>query len=145
MNTEEKQLVIRFTTRKIGKQRRPVEIAYFYSTSGVKVFESRCEPGVIFSFLERIGFEARRSKKGKTIYLEGSRGEEVFRKLVILAGCRQSLKKQLKILDVAEEVAGLGEFEAIFWYSKMIEEHERKGFWGVCRVARAFRILHRID
>ena len=141
----EKRIILRFSTRRIGKHGKSVEVVHFYSPPGGKVFHARCERGVISSFLERINGAARRSRTGKTIYLEGARAEELFRKLIILAGCRQCVRATSKILEVAEVVAGLGEFETIFWYSKMIEEYEKKGFWGVCRVAKAFRVLHRID
>ena len=141
----EKRVVLRFSIRSIGKHRKPVEVVHFYSSTSGKVFHARCEQGVISSFLERINGAVRRSKTGKTIYLEGARAEELFRKLIILAGCRQCVRATSKILEIAEVVAGLGEFETIFWYSKMIEGYEKKGYWGVCRVAKAFRVLHRID
>jgi len=141
----EKRIILRFSSRRIGKHAKPIEVVHFYSPTGGKVFQARCERGVISSFLERINGAVRRSKTGKTIYLEGPRAEEFFRKLIILAGCRQCVRATSKILEVAEVVAGLGEFETIFWYSKMIEEYEKKGYWGVCRVAKAFRVIHRID
>ena len=141
----EKRVVLRFSIRSIGKHRKPVEVVHFYSSTSGKVFHARCEQGVISSFLERINGVARRSRTGKTIYLEGAKAEELFRKLIILAGCRQCTRSQSKIPEIAEVVASLGEFETIFWYSKILEEHEKRGFWGVCRVAKAFRVLYRVD
>jgi hypothetical protein len=141
----EKRIVLRFSARRVGERRKLVEVVHFYSLTGGKVFYARCERGVISSFLERINGVARRSRTGKTIYLEGARAEELFRKLIILTGCRQCTRSPSKIPEIAEVVAGLGEFETIFWYSKMLVEYEKKGFWGVCRVAKAFRVLHRID
>jgi len=138
-------ITIRFTTRKMRKTGRRVEVANFYSSTSSRIFHARCERGVISGFLERINAPVRRSKTGKTIYLEGERAEELLRKLVILAGCRQSIKVASKMLEVAGVVASFGEFETIFWYSKMIEGYEKRGFWGVCRVARAFRTLYRTD
>lgn len=140
-----RELVLRFSTRRKGYHGKPVEIVHFYSPVGGKVFHARCERGVILSFLERVNESVRKSKTGKTIYLEGSGAEGLFRKLIILAGCKQCTRATSKILEVMEAVAGLGEFETIFWYSNMIKEYERSGYWGVCRVARAFRILYRID
>lgn len=145
MDENRKRLALRFTTRKIGKHRKPVEVVHFYSSTSGKIFHAHCERGVISSFLERMNGAVRRSRTGKTIYLEGARAEEILRKLVILAGCRQCTRYQSKILEIAEAVAGLGEFETIFWYSKILEEYEKKGFWWVCRVAKAFRVLYRID
>lgn len=145
MNESGKYLILRFSTKKARNYEKPVEVVYFYSTAGVKVFQARCERGVISSFLERINENVRQSKTGKTIYLEGAQAESLFRKLIILAGCRQCSKVSSKILEIAGVIVGLGEFETIFWYSKMIEEYEKRGFWGVCRVAKAFKVLHRID
>jgi len=140
-----RQAVLRFYVRRRGAQAKPVETVHFYSPRGGKIFHAICERGVITGFLERVGVDVMRSKTGKTIYLEGDRSEELFRKLIILAGCRQCVKAPSKVLDIAGVVAGLGEFETLFWYTKVIEGYERRGFWGVCRVAKAFRVLYGID
>ncbi len=145
MDESEKRIVLRFSIRRVGKHRKPVEVVHFYSSAIGKVFHARCEHGVISSFLERMNGVVGRSRTGKTLYLEGARAEEFLRKLIILAGCRQCLRVTSKVPEVVEAVAALGEFETIFWYSKMIEEYEKKKFIGVCRVAKAFRILHKID
>ncbi len=145
MSESEKYLIIRFSTRRAGSRRKSVEIAHFYTATGVKVFQARCEPEVISSFLERIGWNVKRSSSGKTMYLEGAQAEDLFRKLVILAGCRQCSRVSSKILSIADAIVDLGEIETFFWYNKMVEEYERKGFWGVCRVAKAFKVLYRID
>lgn len=141
----EKRVVLRFSTRRIGRQKKPVEVVHFYSSANSKVFHARCERGVISSFLERMGGVVSRSRTGKTMYLAGARAEGLFRKLIILAACRQCTRSQLKIPEIAEAVASLGEFETIFWYSRILEEYDERGFWGVCRAAKAFRILYRID
>ncbi len=145
VDESKKRVVLRFSIRKTEKHRKPIEVAHFYGSAGGKVFHAHCEHGVISSFLERMNGAVSRSRTGKTIYLEGAKSEELLRKLIILAGCRQCLKASSKISEVAEAIAGLGEFEAIFWYSKILEEYEKRGFWGVCRVAKAFRVLHGID
>ena len=145
METAEKRIILRFTSKKVGKYGKPVDVVHFYSSRSGRVFHARCERGVVSSFLQRINGAARQSRTGKTIYLEGARAEELFRKLVILTGCRQCTRSRSKIPEIAEVVAGLGEFETIFWYSKILEEYEKRGFWGVCRVAKAFRVLYRID
>lgn len=138
-------LILRFTTRKIGKHGRPMEIAHFYIFGGGKLFSARCEHGIVTSFLERSNITIRRSRTGKTIYFENAESEEIFRKLVIFSGIRQCTRSPSKIVDIIEATSSLGEFETVFWYSKMIEEYEKRGFWGVCRVAKAFRTLYRID
>ena len=140
-----KRVVIRFSTRRITGSRRHVEVAHFYGPSGARVFHARCERGVIVGFLERVGGAVSRSRTGKTIYVDGARAEDLLRRLVILAGSRQCVRKPSKVRDVAEVVAGLGEFEAIFWYSKILDEYEKRGYWGVCRVAKSLRVLYRVD
>lgn len=145
MGVSGKLVVLRFFTRRIGKHRRPVDVVHFHSSTSGKVFHARCERGVVSSFLERLDSTTRRGRTGKTIYLEGARAEELFRRLIILAGCRECTQSQSKIPEIVEVVAGLGEFETIFWYSKILEEYERRGFWGVCRVAKSFRVLYRVD
>jgi len=140
-----KRIILRFLTRKTGKAGKPAEFIYFYSEPGGRIFHARCERGVISSFLERLGEVVGRSRTGKTLYLEGARAEDIARRLIILAACRQCMKKSSRILDVAEALMGISEFEAIFWHSKILDEYEKKGYWGVCRVARAFRVIHRID
>jgi len=139
------RVVLRFYTRRVGKRAKPVEVVHFYSPRGGRVFHAICERGVVTGFLERVGAGAARSRTGKALYLEGDGSERLFRKLVILAGCRQCVRASSKVLDIARVVAGLGEFETLFWYTRMIEGYEKRGFWGVCRVARAFRALYGID
>ena len=145
MESSERSLVLKFTFKKLRKRGNRVEVAHFYSSSGSKVFHARCERGVISSFIERVNGKVKQSKTGKTIYLGGSRAEDIFRRLIILAGCRQCVRNEAKITELAEAIAGLGEFETIFWYNKMLEEYENRGYWGVCRVAKAFRVLYRVD
>lgn len=147
MTVEEggRKTILRFSTRRAGGRDRPAEVVHFYGPAGGKVFHARCERGVVSSFLERANGRAERSRTGRTLYLGGGRGEELFRKLIILAGCRQCVRSPSKALEVAEAVLDLGVFETIFWYNKMVEEYERESTLGVCRVARAFRILYGID
>lgn len=144
MEASEKRVVLRFSTRRVG-HRKPVGVIHFYSSTSGKVFHARCERGVVLSFLERVNGVAKWSRTGKTMYLDATGAEELLRKLIILAGCRQCTRSHSKIPEIAEAVASLGEFETIFWYSKILEEYEKGGFWGVCRVAKAFRVLHRVD
>jgi len=145
LEDKSKRAILRFYTRRSGRNGKPMDIVHFYSPAGGKVFHARCERGIITGFLRRVNGSVRLSKTGKTLYLEGDRAEDILRRLAILAGSRQCVRSNVKIAGIAETVASLGEFETIFWYSKIIEEYERRGFWGVCRVAKAFRILHGID
>jgi len=141
----ERRRSLRFSMRKVGKYGRLMEVSHFYSPGGGKVFHAYCGRGVVSSFLKRMGKDVKKSRSGKTIYLEGNGAENAFMKLIILAGVRQCIRTNAKAHGIAEIVAGLGEFETIFWYSKMIEGYEKRGYWGVCRIARAFRAVYGID
>ena len=138
----ERPAMIRFTVRR--SKRGPVEVAHVYRPGGGKIFQARIERSTLTAFLDRLGVEYSRSKTGKTIYLTGRDPEDTLRKLVVFAGCRQCVRSQAKVLDLAQAVAGMGELETIFWFSKMLEAYEARGFWGACRVARAVRALHGI-
>ncbi len=140
-----KHITIRFTKRRRGKDKRYSEITHFYHSISGRIFHAKCEQGIIISFLERFGNRVHRSKSGKTIHVEGDIAEDILKRLVILAGNRQCLRRPTKIPDIADVVISLGEFETMFWYSKIIEEYEKHGYWGVCRVVKAFRILYRIS
>lgn len=144
METAARSVLLKFTTRKMGS-RGSAEVVHFYGPSRGRVFHARCDRGFLNSFLERVGAEFEVSKTGRTIYIEGSKAEEVFRRLVILAGSRQCIKSSLKAADIASAVVALGEFETIFWFSKLLEEYEKSGYRGVCRVSKSFRVMYRVD
>ena len=137
---------LRFRWRKTGKSGSLAEYVYFYERMpGSRVFHARCKKRVINSFINRLNGHVRRSKSGKTIYIEGNGAEDLFRRSMILAGCSQYTRSETKVAEIVGVVAGLGEFETLFWYSKMVEAYEKEGYWGVCRVARAFRTLYEVD
>lgn len=145
------RVAIRFTRRR-GRDGRMHEFMYIYNAGNTRIFHARCEHGVISSFLERINCglditdcEIGRSRSGRTIYIAGRRAKDLMMRVAIVAGVRQCTRSPSKVHDALDIVAGLGEFETIFWYSRVLEEYERRGFWGVCRAARAFRVLYRID
>jgi len=137
---------IRFRWRKTGKPGNPVEYVYFYERlPGSRIFRARCKKGVINSFINRVNGHVRRSRSGKTIYIEGRRADDLFRRSMILAGCSQCTRSETKLAEIVGVIARLGEFETLFWYSKMIKAYEEKGHRGVCRVVRAFKTLYEID
>jgi len=141
----DKQIILRFLTRKSERRGISREIVYFYNSSWGKMFHALCERGVISSFLERVGAKVRKSRTGKTLYLDGSSSEDIARRLIILAANRQCVKEASRIPDLANALTNISELEAVFWYSRIIDEYERNGYWGVCRVARAFRVIYRIN
>ncbi|MBE9390829.1 hypothetical protein IOK49_01850 [Fervidicoccus fontis] len=137
-------VAIRFSVRR--RDGEAYDVIHIFNGSRDKVFSARCERGLVSSFLERLeGLSIRRSSSGKTLYLDGEGALGAMRRLVILAGCRQCTKSARKAIDLAEAVLSIGEYELIFWSSKMLEAYEFRGFWDVCRTARAFRVLYRID
>jgi len=145
-----KTYVLRFTTRK-RKSGGPVEAVHMYDRTGSRVFHARCSRSALMNFIERLissntfNAQVERSRSGKTLGLVGNGAEDLFRRIAVFAGVAQCTRSSSKILDAADVLAGLGEFEAVFWYTKILGEYERRGFWGVCRVARSFRTLYGID
>jgi len=145
-----KTYVLRFTTRK-KRSRDSVEAVYMYDHTGSRVFHAYCSRSALTNFIERLissnmfNAQIERSRSGKTLRLVGSGAEDVFRRVAVFAGVAQCTRSSSKIIDAADIIAGLGEFEAVFWYTKILGEFERRGFWGVCRVAKSFRTLYRID
>ena len=137
---------LQFRWKKAGKSGRMAEYVYFYERMpGSRVFHARCKKGVIINFINRVNGHIRRSKSGKTIYIEGNGAEDLFRRLAIIAGCSQCTRSEIKVAEIIGVVAGLGELETLFWYSKMVETYEKNSYWGVCRVARAFKTLYEVD
>lgn len=135
------QKFIRFLTRR--------NAVYFYSASRSALFKARCERDSVLRFIEVASGSVRPgtlrlSKSGMTIYLQGQDADHLFRKALIYAAFRQCPGSLQRAQPLMYAVAGLGELESIFWYSKVLEAHEREGYWGVCRVARSFRDLYRV-
>ena len=137
---------LRFRWKKVKGSGGVAEYVYFYERMpGSSVFRARCEKGVITSFISRVNGHVRRSRSGKTIYIDGNGAEDLYRRLMILAGCRQCVRSETRVAEIAGVVARLGEFETLFWYSRMVEAYEKEGYRGVCRVVRAFRTLYEVD
>jgi len=132
-----------FTLRRRGRSGRRSEVAHFYGPTGGKIFEAYTERALLRGLLSLVNGHSNyvRLTRGGII-LEGARGEDLFHKLIIMAGVRQCVQQQDQLPALADAIAKLGAFETLFWYSKIVEAYERMGYWGVCRVARAFRILH---
>jgi hypothetical protein len=70
-------------------------------------------------------------------------GEGVYKRLLVYAAVRQTLRSRAKARELEEVVRGLDEYELHFWYSKFLEAAER-GRLALYRPARAFKVLHRL-
>ncbi len=138
-------IVIRFTKRGVDRPGGPYEVVHIYLRGIGKIFHARCEKSLVANMLEVLNGGVERSSTGKTFYLTGARAESVLRRLVVMMGCRQCVRDGSKILHIMEAVWEMDEYEALFWYSRMLDAYMERGLPGVCRVAKAFRLLHGID
>ncbi|MDK6028878.1 hypothetical protein QPL79_05835 [Ignisphaera sp. 4213-co] len=149
LNNQTEAVVARylvFRSRRVGKKyRRSVEVVQIYFSEPRKgldpIFEARVGKEYIKSFLDSLS-APQRVVGDSVIVVEGRDPDAYIRRLVIYAGTRQFMVSSSPRL--VEVVSKLGELESIFWYSKFVDAYERNGYWGVYRVAKAFRTLHRL-
>ena len=137
---------IRFSTKTVGrKYRRKVPLALFFLTPREPrkrtkpLFEARVGRDLLLNALNKLRIEYR--DHGKLITIKG---EPSFQRLIVYAGVRQFLTDDQSGADLLDIMAQLGEVETLFWATKFVEAYEYSGYWGVYRVAKAFRILHRL-
>ena len=81
-----------------------------------------------------------RNVKGRSLRV----GESAYKRLLVYAVVRQTLRSRVKSRELEEVVKGLDEYELHFWYSKFLEVAER-GRRALLRPAKAFKVLHRLD
>jgi hypothetical protein len=138
--------MLRISIRVVKRRGRRIEKAYFYNSPRSSIFNAKCGKDRIHSFIEMLGKSYRWSRSGRTLYIDGEDpdAKNTFKILLIFSAITQCTRETSKIPWIAEAVAKLGEFATLFWYSRFVEEYEERGFWGVCRAAKAFRILYRI-
>ena len=119
--------------------------ATFYGPYGVEELKARCEKNLIIKLLD--GINANYRIIGNRIVISGPQvdAETAFRKALLLAAVRECTRSPSKVYMVLNAVKGLDFYSLLFWVSKVIRAYENAGRSGVCRVARAFRILYGID
>ncbi|MEM1982522.1 MAG: hypothetical protein QXZ63_02525 [Sulfolobales archaeon] len=139
------QRYVVFTSKLVGrKSRRRVDVSYMYLSEPVRgsnpIFEARVGKDYVKAFLS--GIAAPYNLIGEDILvLEGEDPDTYLRRLVVYSGVRQHINNSV---DLAGTVQGLNEVEVLFWYSRFLEAYEEVGYWGVYRVAKAFRLLYRV-
>jgi hypothetical protein len=112
------------------------------------VIKGRCDKWMVINLLDQLNwlsFSFRATKTDNAIYISGSDAKVVMRYVAILVGFMHCTKDPYKYVDLMYEVAGLSEYESIFWFSRLVDLYERKGRQSICRAAKAFRILYKVD
>ena len=71
-------------------------------------------------------------------------GESAYKRLLVYAAVRQTLRSRVKARELEGVVRSLDEYELHFWCSKLLEA-AGKGRLALYRPARAFKVLHRLD
>ena len=136
-----------FTRRRVGD--KMVSVAHVYDGEGRKVFVAQCERHLLVEFIERMkmcGYiRSWLSRSGNTIYIDGENARYAVRKIVIFLANAMCVKDQALLTDLMSVIHNLGMVEEFFWYAKIHEALEEDGYRGVCRVAKAFRVLHKLE
>jgi hypothetical protein len=111
-----------------------------------EMIKGRCHRGAVKDLLKRLDeFSFRVTESTNTIYISGSDSKVVMRYVAILVGCMHCTKNPYKYEDLIYAVENLGSCEVLLWFTRMAEMYELKGYQGICRVAKAFKILYRVD
>jgi len=71
--------------------------------------------------------------------------ERLVKKLVIFCSACQCARNRRTLRRTRELIPDLSYFEDMFWYTKIIENFEKGGYWKVCRVITSFRKLYGLD
>ncbi|WP_157058707.1 hypothetical protein [Ignicoccus islandicus] len=127
--------------RKKRSKGRVHEYAYFNGFLRLK-----CDWKYLLSNLDTLSKEigVYYESNGTKILLYGD-VDRLVKKLVITCSVRQCTKSLRAIEKARDIVWELNYFEDTFWYSKIVENFERGGFWSVCRVVSSFRKLYKLD
>jgi len=139
--------LIIFGKKRVGSKRyrRSIEVARFFIGTGYTpkarpAFESRVSRDILVNALERfnINFNSR-GRRIIELYNEAD-----FRRAVVFAGVRQILASSSSASDWIDIVRAMNDLEVLLWYTKFTYHHERTGYWGVYRVAKAIRTLYKL-
>lgn len=141
------QRFVVFTHKTIGKKvKRVAPIARFYysiplSSREKPVFEARVKRDEVIAFVVRLNTPYKLEER--VMVIEGNDVDNVFRRLIIYAGIRQFVSEE-GVSEVLETVLSMGEVESLYWFTRFTEFYRRGGYWYVCRVSKAIRILYRL-
>jgi len=129
---------VSYTERRARRGGEPLQVCHFYPfTYSLKPeLSAVCPWSELVLLAEALGVRAR----NRSLRV----GESVYKRLLVYAAVRQTLRSRARVGELEEVVRGLDEYELHFWYSKFLEAAER-GRLALFRPARAFKVLHRLD
>jgi hypothetical protein len=132
---------VSYTERRVKRRNgfEVVQVCHFYpfTYSQRPELSAACPWSELVLLAESLG---ERSVKGRSLRVS----EGVYKRLLVYAAVRQTLRSRARARELEEVVKGLDEYELHFWYSKLLEAAER-GRRALFRPARAFKVLHRLD
>jgi hypothetical protein len=138
--------LIVFANKRVGKKyRKSIEVARFYvgvnhSLKAMPVFEARVSRDALLNALEELDIKfTNRGDNVAELYSDAD-----FRRATVFAGIRQFLTSPLKAREWVDLVNAMSDLEVLFWFTKFSYLHERSGYWGVYRIAKAVRILYKL-
>jgi hypothetical protein len=138
--------LIIFASKRAGKKyRRSIEVARFYPSASYApkarpVFEARIDRDTLLNALEKLNIEFV-NRGGNIVELYN---DSDFRRAIVFAAVRQILASPSKAREWVEVVKAMSDLEVLFWFTKFSYHHERVGYWGVYRVAKAITVLYKL-
>jgi len=129
---------VSYTERRAKRSGEPLQVCRFYPfTYSLKPeLSAVCPWSELVLLVEAFGVRA----KGRSLRV----GESAYKRLLVYAVVRQTLKSRAKVRGLEEVVRSLDEYELHFWYSRFLSAAE-KGRLALYRPARAFKVLHGLD
>jgi len=130
---------VSYTERKAERSGEPLQVCRFYPfTYSLKPeLSAVCPWSELVMLAEALGV---RGAKGRSLRVN----ESAYKRLLVYAAVRQTLKSRGKVRELEEVVRSLDEYELHFWYSRFLSAAE-KGRLALYRPARAFKVLHGLD
>ncbi|MEZ0346048.1 MAG: hypothetical protein ABWK01_05825 [Infirmifilum sp.] len=138
----EARRLIFYTERKVKSRdgERVVQLCHFCPSTTVRRAElvAACPWSELVLLAEKLEGVVRPKKRSVRV------GDGAYKRLLVYAAVRESLRSQQKVRELEEVVRSLDEYELHFWFSRFIAAFER-GRIALKRPARAFKVLHRLD
>lgn len=126
-------------------KRKGKEIEYTFFDVGSR-FRCKCPFSKVHEYFEELNknFKIHHEVDDNILKLYGD-SERLVKKLVIFCSLCQCVKSKSVLRRSKGVIAELSYFEDTFWFSKILDNFERGGYWSVCRVVSSFRKLYRLD
>ncbi|MGC8988164.1 hypothetical protein [Infirmifilum sp.] len=142
MNPVEAERLIIYTYRRVKRRGSDdaVQVCHFYPGTYTRRAElvAVCPWVEIVMMAEKIGVHVKPRKRSLRV------GEESYKRLVVYAAVRETLRSPAKIMELEEVVRMLEEYELHFWFTRILAAFE-KGRLAVRRPVQAFKVLHGLD